>query len=99
MQFFLVYLDVSMQSVMTPSCFRCAEYCPSDFSFHFMFKFRKVLFNRYCNMKTLQLYFNLSGKLLLSPFVLELLQHNKNKMLITDILGLEGLSVRLTGRL
>ena len=55
-----------------------------------MFTFRKVLFNRYCNMKALQLYFNWSGQPILSPVVLKLLR--------TDNLELEGLSVRLTGR-
>ena len=36
-----------------------------------MFTFRKVLFDQYCNMKALQLYFNWSGKYIVSPVVLE----------------------------
>ena len=39
-----------------------------------MFMFQKVLFNRYCKMKALQLYFNWSGKPILSYVVLKLLQ-------------------------
>ena len=39
-----------------------------------MFTFRKVLFNEYCKVKALQLYFNWSEKAMLSPVVLKLLQ-------------------------
>ena len=56
-----------------------------------MFTFRKVLFNRYCNMKALQLYFNWSGKPILSLFVLKLLQTRrikKKKLFIADNLEL-----------
>ena len=61
-----------------------------------MFTFRKVLFNRYCNMEGLQLYFNWSGKYIVSPVVLKCLQARriiKNIILIADILELEGLEV------
>ena len=40
----------------------------------FMFTFWKVLCNRYCNMKALQLYFNWSGEYIVSHVVLKWLQ-------------------------
>ena len=58
-----------------------------------MFTFQKVLFNRYCNMKAL--YFNRSGKYSVAccAQMIANTPHNKNKILITYILELEGLEV------
>ena len=42
-----------------------------------MFMFRKVLFNRYCKKKALQLYFSWSEKPILSLVVLKLLQKRR----------------------
>ena len=60
-----------------------------------MFTFRKVLFDQYCNMKALQLYFNWSGKYSVAccAQMITSTPHNKNKILIADILKLEGLEV------
>ena len=61
-----------------------------------MFTFRKVLLDQYCNMKALQLYFNWSGKYSVACCAFKVITttpHNKNKILIADILELEWLEV------
>ena len=60
-----------------------------------MFTFLKVLFDQYCNMNALQLYFNWSGKYSVACCVQMITNtsNNKNKILIADILELEGLEV------
>ena len=57
-----------------------------------MFTFQKVLFNRYYNMKALQLYSNWSGKYSVAccAKMIKNTPHNKNKILIADILSWKG---------
>ena len=62
-----------------------------------MFTFRKVLFNRYCNMKDYILIGLGIQILACHSKTITNTPHNKNKILIADISELKGLIVRLTG--
>ena len=66
-----------------------------------MFTFRKVLFNRYCSRKDyIYILIRLGIEILACHSkTITNAPHDKNKILITDFLELEGLIFRLTGRM